>query len=207
MNTDSIVEVLKMHDDSYVLPMREWVEGQCGTLLCSKCYKLDRSVFPEPVDVWVRQVPKETSYSHVFHGGIAIIHVRMLDFLRPLMPDCVVGRCYWKDGSPMLEYRTVYMPHWITVRGADKRTEPYICPSCGIVLGIPWDPYVLRSEMPEGEVFQDQVCCLYLSAQVAQSFPWAEFRDVRPHEIPIRNEVQPDDPYPFPLPGNPYRSS
>ena len=83
----------------------------------------------------------------------------------------------------------------VIIRG-DRRTDYYICSMCGAISSVSFEPYALRSELAEAEVFQDTIACLYLGEDLARKLPWNKFADVKPFVIPVRDEPLPDDPFP-----------
>ncbi len=197
-NNQTIVKLLGRNKDAYTLPVSSWAREQRGKILCHTCFKLKRSVFPQPVDVPLTQLNKGTSYDGVFRGGVAVIHARLLDFLRSHLPEYALGRCYWKDGTLVPDYHTIYFRDTILIRTGEIPCDYdfYECEECGI-LGISSNvPYVLRGELPRADVYQDEICCIYLCESLACTFPWREFSDVEPYILPIRDGLLPDDPLP-----------
>lgn len=195
---NTIVEVVGKKKDAYTHPAVRWAKEQRGRILCPNCFKLRLDTFPQPVDVPLIQLHKGTSYDVVFRGGVAVIHQRLLDWLRPHLPEHSLGRCFRKDELLLPNYHSICFRDYILIR-AGKRSpgyEFYECKVCGFV-GICSDEcYVLRSELPDAAVFQDRIRCLFLSESLARAFPWREFRDVEPLVYPVRDEPLPDDPLP-----------
>jgi len=193
-----IVELVGKKKDAYTHPVVQWAKEQRGRILCPNCGKLRQDLFPQPVDVPLIQLYKGTSYSIVFRGGVAVIHQRLLDFLRPHLPEHSLGRCFWRDGSLLPDYHSIYFRDYIFFRAGREspRYEYYECEICGLSGASSDEPYVLRSELPDATVFQDAIHCLYLSASLARVFPWREFRDLEPFTFPVRDEPLPDDPLP-----------
>jgi hypothetical protein len=191
-----IVELLGKDQEAYVLTEDSWIREQRGKVLCDYCAKRRPQVYPAPIDIPIRQLPKGTTYDGVHYGGVGIIHVRLLEFLQPHLRGHVLGQClWWKDHSIMPDYRSIYMPPGVIIRG-DRRTDYYVCSWCGAISTVSFEPYVLRNELEDAEVFQDAIDCLYLGEDLARKLPWSKFTDVKPFVIPVRDEPLPDDPFP-----------
>lgn len=193
----SIVKFLqKKKDDWWVVTTKDWERSYGDGLLCPECWKLKSEVHPDPVDIRLRQLPKGRSYDGVFRGGVAVIQDELLEWLRPYMRDFTLGGCFWEDGSRIPGYHTIYLWEMLLTRGGQD-SEHYVCGTCGTVLdGWGTTPYVLRSEMPDGHVFQDRGRMLWFNASLARKFPWKHFEKYEPFMIPVRDEPLPDDPLP-----------
>jgi hypothetical protein len=188
-----IVKLLAKDMEAYTLPAPGWREDY-RDILCQQCYKLRRTdVYPKPVDICLLEIPPGTSYSGVFWAGVAVIHQSLLEFLEPYMRDFVLGRCYWKDGSAINEYVSVYFRHCIRTRG-DRTTEYYVCGECGFVGAGSDNPYVLRGDLPAADVFAEATNSIYLSEDLGRRFSWRTFSDLKPWTIPVRDSPLPDDP-------------
>jgi hypothetical protein len=200
------IVMLNARDKSgaWTLPVKEWAMSQWGQLFCGECHTPKRELYPTPIDVYLCQLPKGTSYSGLFRAMVGVIHQRLLDVLRDDLPAHARGRCFWEDGTEIPEYSSIYFPDTFIVRGHRKPRHPpdrfpmnYVCQTCGAVLGASADElYVLREEMPEARVFQEPGSNMYLAEDVARRFPWKQFRDLEPWVIEVREEPLPDDPVP-----------
>ena len=201
MNPESfIVRLLPKDREAITHTEERWIREQRGGVLCWGCMKRRPELFPAPVDIPIRELERGTSYSSVCYGGVGVIHVRFLEVLRrlePHMPEHVLGKClWWKDGSVLEDYRSIYLRRTIMDRGG-KDTEYHVCKVCGGITSTVWNsPYVLRSDLGDSGVYQDRVDCLYLHQEVARRLPWREFVDLEPFRIPILDEPLPDDPFP-----------
>lgn len=198
MYTQRVVVKLNVKkNDAFVLPVKEWAREQRGKLFCHGCFKLRRDLYKTPIDVPIKQLPKGTAYNVVSDAGGAIIHVKLLEFLMPFLGEHVVGRCLRPDGSVMPDYRTICLCDRIVVRG-NKTADYYVCKVCGAI-GSGWgdSPYVLCSEVPDAEVFQEYHDTLIVSEDVGRRLPWRKFSSLEPFIIEVLDEPLPDDPYPY----------
>lgn len=73
----------------------------------------------------------------------------------------------------------------------------YECPVCGIVASMSEEEYFLRSELPEGRVFQNTISSLFITDSLAEELPWRQFRDLEAVYFPVLEEILPDDPVPL----------
>jgi len=191
---DTVVELVsKEKDDWWTLPVNEWAREQRGKTLCRECFHLKPEVYHTPLDVHVSQFPKGTSYDGVFRAGVAMIRRDLLEFLRPHMRDYVLGHCLWKDGSVLQEYASIHFTRRVQCRG-DRDAVYFLCKECGFIGCISENPYVLRYELADQDVFATKTDCLFLSESLASAFPWKQFRDLEPWTYPVRDEPLPDDP-------------
>lgn len=195
---EKLIEVVSKHDYNCVRAVLAWAKKQRGGIVCPKCEKLKRSIFPARIDVPLSELQRGTSYDVAAYFMIGVICERMLDFLSAYLPVHSLGDCVWEDGSAIPDYRSIYFRDYIMLRsGARSRNYNHnVCGTCGLVSSRSNDVYFLRSELPPAHVFQDAICCLYVSQTVAAVFPWKQFRDLKPVEIPIRDEPLADDPVP-----------
>ena len=195
LKTATVVEVVDhLKDSTWVLVDKQWHLGQLDVTLCRECYKIKKGVFPRPIDLYVTQLPEAAVYDLVVRGGVAVIHRKLLAWLQPHLPAHVIGDCYLR-GKRLAAYRSMYFQDQLLVRGG-KRTQYYCCGTCGALGTNPSDQYILRQEIPAGDVYQAFSRSLYLSASVARVFPWTTFETLTPFVIPIRDEPLPDDPLP-----------
>lgn len=194
----TLVAVDSKYDSAQVRALNAWAKEHREGVVCTECLKLKRDLFPRRIDILLSELRKGTSYGVVAYFKIAAIHQTMLDFLGPRLPECCLGKCLWKDGSPIPDYHSIYFRDYILLRsGANSRNYNHkVCGTCGLITSCSDDTYVLKAELPTGKAFQDAACFLYLSESLARDFPWKNFRDLEPVEIPIRDEPLPDDPVP-----------
>lgn len=191
---ECIVELSSKDVNKYTHPDQRWAREQIGKTLCSTCFKRRRDLYPTPVNVPILELEKGTSYHGIFRAGVDIIHEKLLAFLRPYLRDYVLGRCFWwVDGAVLPDYHSIYFRDYFTMRG-DGTTSYYVCDGCGFIGGVSVNPYVLRSELPDGVAFQERATGLYVSADLARKLPWRQFPDLKPFMIPVRDEPLPDDP-------------
>lgn len=196
----ALVHLLGKVLDSSVYPVNSWARSQRGGILCAKCFKLKREIFPRAIDIPLCQLPRGTSYDSTEGGGV--IRNDVLEILRPHLPPHVLGRCFWKDGKLLGDYSSVYFRDFIVERAGEntRNYNYYECPLCGLIYMGSDDSYFLRRELPDAVVFQDQISCLYLADDLARTFPWSRFPDVRPVIYPVLEEPVPDDPFQGELP-------
>lgn len=191
----AIVQLIQT-TQNYVLPVNRWAKEQRGITICPTCFKMKRDIYPMTIDIYIDQLAKNTSYNIVFQGPCGIIHNDLLELLKPHLTDYSLGRCFRQDGSAISHYHSIYMRDVIFLRG-DRDTEYYICPACRSIGGSHDDnSYVLRSELPEAEIFQTYHDTLFVSESVARHFPWRKFKDIGPFIVPVRDEPLSDDPFP-----------
>lgn len=193
--------MLNARDKSaYTHPVKKWAISQWGGLFCAECHAPRRELYPAPIDVYLCQPPKPRSYSTVFRANVGVIHECLFSVLQGCLPGHARGRCFREDGSEIPECSSIYFRDTIIVRGRPNWPwyEPNaICGTCGIVRGATAEElYVLREELPDGQVFQDWGSDMYLAEDVARQFPWKQFRDLEPLSIEVRDELLPNDPVP-----------
>jgi len=150
-----IVQLRGRDEDAYVRASQRWVRASRGTLLCANCDKRNPNVYPKPIDIQLDEIPSGTFYDGVFPGGAGIIHTGLLQEIQPKLPDYVLGQCMWGNGTIVHVYRTIYFRESIRHFRAGRTGRYYVCLECGFIGGWGEDPYVLRSDIPSGGVFQE----------------------------------------------------
>jgi hypothetical protein len=187
---------LVVHRECFLLPANRWARSERGRLFCPNCLIVRQELYPQPVDMYLHQLPNGTSYGSVFGACVGVIHRALYEELTPHLSHLARGRCFWENGSPLDDYYSVYHADRICIRG-DSTGIPYVCKVCRSILdACTDDPYVLRSELPDYEVFQDRICSLYVSEDLAERVDWTRFPDIELVRIEVRDELQPDDPRP-----------
>lgn len=192
-----VIKVLRRERNAcWVQPAASW-EDSCGHgLLCPECHSVRANLYPEPVNILLLPVPTGRSCDLVFRGGVSIISSPMLEWLWPHLTQCAVGQCLREDGSIISNYHSIYLRDRLITRGG-KDAGYYMCQTCTSVLdGWGATPYALRSEMPEGRVFQSRSGTLWLSESLSREFPWGLFSDQEPFSVEVRDELLPEDPLP-----------
>lgn len=178
-----------------------WLSEAIGTVLCRQCKGINRVRYPAAVDVCVQSVPSHMTTGLVFRTGISLIHVSLLQVLRPYLQDFVLGRCLNAKGQVIEEYFTCYSKSYIVRRGG-KGSRYRICPECGTISSQPdrYPPYVLRRELQEGQsVYQHGGCFLHVTEELAARIDWRGWRNVmlekvEVRDVPIDGQRLPGDP-------------
>lgn len=190
---DDWVAYLSLHKkDLWTIAEPSWAEREHGRLTCSTCWKVLPSVWPVPIEPVLIQLPKQEVYAGVWHGGARVIRNDLLSVLASYLPEHVLGRCFWKDGTVVSGYKSIYFRRWIQDRG-DATADYFRCRMCGFVGCSCEGLYVLRRELDASSIFVDRIGILYFSASFTRAFPWKQFPELRPWCIPIRDEPLADD--------------
>ncbi len=190
---DWIANLSSHKKDIWVHADRVWADGILGRFVCPECRTLLPDLFPTPVDPVLIELPKQSVYDGVWHGGASVIRNDLLAVLRPDLPEHVLGSCHWKDGREVTGYQSICFRHLIQGRGVGV-VNYYRCRRCGFAGCTSQEPYVLRSELPDGNIFVDGIQSMYFSASFTRKFPWRSFPELRPWVIPVRDAPLPEDP-------------
>jgi hypothetical protein len=168
---------------------REWRRFESENYYCRKetCCKLDRSRFPEPIDVVIKALPKGKYLREgVFNSRADVYHVDFINQIRPYMEGFVFGKCFLADGSLVKDYVTCYSKDFIVIRGAlgSKYIE---CAECGNVVDHPAkEPqYVLRRYLKGKKVYQSVTQCLFLDEELAMKLDFSPWVKTELEPIPI----------------------
>jgi hypothetical protein len=124
-------EPCSARDDLFVIPDIDWEREHQPALFCSGCARVRNVIFPQPIDVRLRQLPADTVISSVFPTGVGVIHQEFLRVLRPHMPRFAIGRCFDVAGAALPDYATYYTPD-LTVERTDEGRY-HECPDCGSI--------------------------------------------------------------------------
>ncbi len=178
---------MDQRSEEYTLPLSFWVREQRSKTICPNCYKLKSGLYPQAVDVFLSERPRQLSCDGVFHAGMGIIREDLLAVLSPHLKDFVLGRCFDESGALISEYRSIYCRNRIRLRAAPNAPNysTYECNVCGLTAELSDSPYVLRKDLPDSEVFESSIACLFLSGDLAARFPWKQFGDLKPIVIPV----------------------
>lgn len=171
-----------------VWPDLEWVKGELGRTLCSKCRKIDRSRYPQAIDAHLRNLPEGQACAGLWRTGLRVFHKSLIRHLQPFLEEFVVGRCF-HNGQLIQDYATLYGSNYVVVRG-DALTKYYICEQCGTIGSTPGptSSYVLRRQLSRASVYQNSGCSLLLTEDLVQRTDWSLWPDVYLLEVDIRDE-------------------
>jgi|GEM_PF-4984258 len=196
----TIVELAKRYEGPFVSAANSWSREQQGGALCRSCIRLNRLIFPQPLDVVLMQLPDRISYSNVFYGGVGVIHVALLDAIKSHLVDFAIGRCYSAKGQEYSDYRSIYsrnvLPLRIAPLGRPEMRRCIRCSECGIWSVSAEYLYVVRREFCGCEVIQDSISRIYLSSTLAERIDWDRFSDLVPRRIPVYEQRLGGDPCP-----------
>lgn len=189
--------------DWWVLTDYQWVKESHNHTLCKKCHKVLPHVYPRPVDVRLRQLPKKRTVDRTDRGGIGVMRRELHELLAGHMESFAFGRCLDLQGDVIDSHVSFYTNHHIVVRGGPKsKYEP--CNECGSMFylfeGRKPHPYVLRRYLTPGRhVYHDYFPATFVTRELADSITWALFKDIELFPVPERDTpldgmVLPGDP-------------
>jgi len=170
---------------------REWVRSVAGALFCTQCKKLKRSGYPEPVDAWIREIERNISIHGLCDMRLGLIHVRLLERLRPFMEGFVFGNVYRvKDpedtrGRLLASHRTLYADRIIFPRPSKDVQNHGDCPECGLIRLGGKQKYFVLNDLANRHVWESTLSCLYVSQTVVDAIDWSEFKDLELRPIPV----------------------
>jgi len=170
---------------------REWVRSVAGVLFCTQCERLKRARYPEPIDAWIREIERNRSVGGLRDMRLRLIHVRLLERLRPFLEGFVFGNVYRvKDaedtkGRLLATHRTVYTDPIIFPRPAKDAEDHGNCPECGLNRLGGYPNYIVLNDLANRHVWQCDLSWLYVSQTVADALDWSEFKDLEPRPIPV----------------------
>jgi hypothetical protein len=154
--------------------------------LCRKCGRILPSWYPRRIDIRLKQYPTKSPIDGVWWTGVRLIDIALARDLKPFMTKFAFGHCSDSDGGEIANYRTFYMPPWISLRG-EKYADYLTCPSCQAV----WLDYrhqrrlfLLRRDFEEYHIRQDGVTT-YVSELVASIIVEQWFRKAKLIRIPL----------------------
>jgi len=190
-----IYELLARDKCRFTLSEVRWRLEVRGKLFCTCCSTIFRRVYPQPVDVHLSQLYRNTTYGSVTWTRIGVIHERLLEALSPYLEGYVFGKCFDRNGRILSKYRSMYHWRYITIRDADKPGHR-VCKQCGTMLSTWGDaPYALSAELAGARVWQNAPCTLYVDEHLARSIDWKPFRDIELYPIEVRDRiVEPAEP-------------
>lgn len=192
---DHIYKLCCGNDDDYILASQPWVRKHRGQFLCRSCDKLLRSqVFPQQIDISLRQLPRNVLCGGVFGGGVAVIRRDVLNFLSQYeMEHVVTGACAFEDEAAIPEYLSIYFRDHIKEYGGFDATY-FVCDKCGQIGTIGENIYVLRSSIPDGKVFQNAISELFVSNEIVQPMTAHFSNKIYFQELPVRDMIASNDP-------------
>jgi hypothetical protein len=165
-----------------------WLEQARGRILCSYCGKINRALYPDPINIGLTEVPDGT-LTHVWYIGIRVFRRDFIRRLEPHMTDYVLGKCYDENESLIRSYVTCYMQKYIVVRG-QKGSDYELCPECNAVRSSGTAPhYVPLSYVKDGLVFMDSSCNIYIDYELCRKLKLDDIRDVEFDTIPVQERV------------------
>ena len=177
------------NDEEWLHTTKEWLRYERDNYKCKNvdCYRLDRSIFPNPIDIVIKKTPKQ----NLICSGVAfslgrIFHLDFIEQIKPYMEGFVFGACYLPDKTLVKDYVTCYSKDFIVVRGAYG--SKYIqCQACGSVVGHPAkEPkYVLNDCLRGRKVFQNAIQLLYIDEDLAMKLDFSPWVKTELEPIPI----------------------
>lgn len=161
---------LSHREEAWILAEPVWAESLVGGAACKRCLVVDRRRLSGPLDVVVDQLlPSHTLgtlVGKVALGGIfrgktvivcGIIRHDVRETLAHLMTDCVFGRCFWPDGSPVETHASFYLKDMVHCRQPVFESWQ-LCPWCGTSwpgAGCRGNSYLVIPPSDRRTVYQD----------------------------------------------------
>lgn len=193
-------QIGSMHPDP-VNPDLTWLRSAYEQIKCQSCNFVNRSYFPNPLDVVLSRDPAHRVSSHIFRTGIKIYHRKLIDAIRPYLTGFALGTCRLPGGEILHDYLTCYARTFFVPRG-DRGANYYICNACGTIslnTGGQEYQFVLKKDLTDAMVYQNASTWLYLREELASSIDWSQWPDACIEDVKVI-----DKPYdPHRLPGDP----
>jgi hypothetical protein len=171
----------------------DWVRQSVGKLFCEHCRTVNRKLYPQPIDVVLRQIPPRTWTSGgCFRVGIPIYRADFAAIVQREVPEFIAGRCLLPDSSVVEDYVTLYSPTWLLMRG-DEQTTTRVCQLCGsvwtdLVMVFPGRPaYLLRHQLTGASIYQGRSGPLFMVKELVDTIDWRQFSDMRRQRVDIRD--------------------
>lgn len=161
-----------------------WVRSVEGNGVCPLCLRINRGLFPRPIDVVLNTHPRQGQPCADIEGmTIRIWHRQFLSRIQDHLDDFSLGHCWFQDGTELADYATCYSRQWIVVRG--NRYSSYdICSGCGAISSrsTPGPEYILRRYLSSNKVYQDSGGMLYFTPEIAERFKFRGWSYEELHE-------------------------
>lgn len=167
----------------------DWLEHVLGSRLCPNCRCVNRSTYPEPLNVTLANPPEAQTAALVELTNVMIWRKDFIVEKLGLRRDFVFGECSLPDGTVIEDYVTCYRQNYIVARGG-QNSKYRICSKCGVVIsevrtGL---EYILERYLSDSSVFQDALCRFFLAPEVAFPHNYKHWEDVTLKAINIREE-------------------
>lgn len=183
-----------------ISPDLEWCRQAQGRSVCKQCSCVDRRFYPMPVDIVLKDVPREDQTSVLVDTtNITIWKKEFVERLSQYQNGFTLGRCFTPDGKIIGDYVTCYLKRCITIRG-NRQSRYQLCPACGAIISHvePGPRYVLEKELDNSRVYQDALCRFYVTEDVVDDFeePMEDvaFDGVSVRQQPADGQQLPGDP-------------
>ena len=185
-----IYEVTSNHD-YWLHSTKEWMRYEKKNYVCKSkilCNKLDRTIFPNPIDVVIKKVPETKIICSAVFGCVATIyHIDFINQIRSKMDGFVFGKCYLPDKTLVKDYVTCYSKDVIVIRGAYGR-EYFQCADCKSIVSAKDPVYVLERYLTGASVYQDAIQGLYIDEDLAMELDFSSWPDAELEPVPIRDK-------------------
>lgn len=179
----------ELRDDLFVLPDPVWHRDAEG-LFCRECGRVARSVYPQPIDARLGQLPADTTVSGVFPLGFGVAHVELLRVLRPHMGGFVFGQCLDQHGDIIPNYETYYSSDLVVER--TERGEYHECPDCGSIRTAGTEATFLTEDVIEGRrVLQPYTTRLLISEELIPLIDRRRLPRFKLVPYPVRPSLRP----------------
>lgn len=167
---------------------RHWRNQERTRLICPQCGNCRRDLYPEPLNVELKQWPSLRLSDGVVFGGMDIFHRDFIGQIRKYLDDFVFGKCFGPDGRLIDEYVTCYTRERIPVRGG-KGSKYRICNTCGAIPSGYIEPrHVLSSYLYGASVYQDYQTAILVDEAIVKSLDFSKWPDADLQKVEIRDE-------------------
>ncbi len=180
---------ISTNDDDLFHASKSWIAQAYGSCLCEECHGVDRTRFPEPIDVVLAEYSQSCIGASPWWTGIEVFDRAFLAQLGEHLSGFVVGRCLDDGGNIIEKYATCYTAHYIIERG-NRNSRYWICGTCGSISPDGWygKQYTLAEYLDDRLVYQDASGTMYIDEELALELDFSPWPDADLTTIPVRDK-------------------
>ena len=165
----------------------QWWKNVYPQYHCPSCRGLDLTLFPRPIDAYLKTDPGHRVTGLVSFTRIAIFHRDFVMQIAKHLDGFALGKVYGPEQTINPLYQTCYTDSIIVLRG-DRNAKYYVCKECGWVklnMGGQRHRYILKKHLPRSFVFQVDTMDLLLAEDLADLIDWSPWPDVRLDKVKV----------------------
>lgn len=184
-----LFKIYSIDDDDDVWVTDKWRSKWFSQVRCSHCGSVRPSYVPRPVHAELQSQPARC-VSLLCGGAGEVVRSDLLRFLRPYLPDAIIGRCTvrgYRAKSEKDRFYTIYVPRNRAILEFRGRNIPARRCKCQRVIPEAWRPrnFFLQESLDDRRVYLTEDGTIVLTPPVAAALRKKRMSDVGLEKIPV----------------------